>query len=100
MAKQRRPADRGVTSEPIHDVRLLFDQRVPMRDGATLSAHVVLPRGRGTFPALVFRTPYESNSERYLQWALWWAKRGYAAIAQNCRGRYQSEGTFYAYRDD
>ena len=37
-------------SQPTHDVRLLHDQRVPMRDGISLSADVYLPLG-GAGPA-------------------------------------------------
>jgi putative CocE/NonD family hydrolase len=74
--------------------------KVPVRDGTRLSADIFLPRANGPFPTIFFHTPYESNSERDLKWGTWWARRGYAAVAQDCRGCYQSEGTFYAYRDD
>lgn len=84
-------------SQPVHEVRFLYDQRVPMRDGVTLSADVYLPRGNGPFPTILFRTPYENGAERFIQWGLWWARRGYAAVAQDCRGKYESEGVFYAY---
>jgi putative CocE/NonD family hydrolase len=36
----------------------------------------------------------------HIAWAVWWAKRGYAVVIQNCRGRYRSEGVFNPYRDD
>jgi len=49
---------------------------------------------------VLHRTPYESNSDRWIKWGIWWASRGYAAVTQDCRGRYQSEGTFNAYLDD
>jgi hypothetical protein len=35
-----------------------------------------------------------------MHWGLLWAQRGYAAVSQDCRGRYESEGTFNAYFDD
>ena len=51
-------------SEPRHEVRLLHDQRVPMRDGITLSADVYLPLAANGLPTIVQWTPYESTRER------------------------------------
>jgi uncharacterized protein len=84
-------------SEPRYDVRLLHDCRVPMRDGVTLSADVYLPRARGPFPAVYQWTPYESTRDRFIAWGVWFAQRGYAAVVQDVRGRYESEGEFYPY---
>src|SRR5438132_8717547 len=78
-------------SPPVFEVRLLHDQKVPMRDGVRLSADVFLPRAPGPFPSILSRTPYESNSEYHVEWAVWWARRGYAAVLQDLRGRYESE---------
>jgi len=58
------------------DVRLLHDQRVPMRDGITLSADVYLPRSGGALPTIVQWTPYESTRERFIAWGVWFARRG------------------------
>ena len=82
------------------DLRYLYDLKVNMRDGVRLSADVVLPRGTGPFPTILFRTQYESAAERFIQWGIWWAQRGYATVSQDCRGKYESEGTFYAYLPD
>jgi len=79
------------------DVRFFYDQRVLMRDGITLSADVYLPHARGPFPTIVHRTPYESSADRWITWAVWWAQRGYAVVVQDCRGKYESDGAFYAY---
>jgi putative CocE/NonD family hydrolase len=87
-------------SQPIHDIRFLYDLKVPVRDGARLSADVFLPRGGGSFPVIFLRTPYESLRDTHIDWAVWWARRGYAAVIQDDRGRYESEGVFYAYHDD
>lgn len=82
------------------DVRLLHDQRVPMRDGITLSADVYLPlSGRG-LPTIVQWTPYESTRERFVAWGVWFARRGYAAVVVDVRGRYESDGDFYAWTKD
>ena len=58
------------------DVRLLHDQRVPMRDGISLSADVYLPLSGGPLPAIVQWTPYESTRERLISWGVWFARRG------------------------
>jgi putative CocE/NonD family hydrolase len=84
-------------SEPRYDVRLLHDCRVPTRDGVTLSADVYLPRARGPFPTVYQWTPYESTRDRFIAWGVWFARRGYAAVVQDVRGRYESEGEFYPY---
>ena len=84
----------------MNGIRLLHDQRVPMRDGVRLSADVYLPAGHGPIPALVSRTPYESTYSGYIAWGTWWAQRGYAAVVVDCRGRYESEGVFHAYVND
>jgi putative CocE/NonD family hydrolase len=79
---------------------LLHDQRVPTRDGITLSADVYLPRGAGALPTIVQWTPYESTRERFVGWGVWFAQRGYAAVVVDVRGRYESEGEFYAWTKD
>ena len=71
-----------------------------MRDGVRLSADVFLPDREGPFPTIVTRTPYESGRDVFLDIAAYWARRGFAFVAQDCRGRFESEGTFRAYADD
>ena len=84
----------------LRDVRLLHDQRVPTRDGITLSADVYLPLGAQGLPTIVQWTPYESTRERFVAWGVWFAQRGYAAVVVDVRGRYESEGTFTAWERD
>jgi putative CocE/NonD family hydrolase len=87
-------------SPPTYEVSFVHDAKIPVRDGIRLSADLFLPRDGGTYPTIVLHTPYESNSDRHLKWGVWWARRGYAAVVQDCRGLYQSEGIFHAYLDD
>jgi len=82
------------------DVRLLHDQRVPMRDGISLSADVYLPLSGGPHPTIYQWTPYESTRERFVGWGVWFAQRGYAAVVSDVRGRYESEGEFEAWSRD
>jgi len=87
-------------SEPVHDVRFFHDLKTPVRDGVRLSCDLYLPKANGPFPTILHRTPYESNAERWVRWALWWARRGYAVVCQDVRGCYQSGGVFDAYRHE
>jgi len=71
--------------------------RIPMRDGAELVATLVLPEESGAHPAILMRTPYGREGTRdYL--AL--AREGYAFIAQDMRGRFDSEGDNLAFVND
>lgn len=45
------------TSQPVYDIRYLYEQSIPMRDGIRLSADVDLPRSNRPFPVFLFRTP-------------------------------------------
>ncbi len=87
-------------SSPRYDARLLHDQRVPTRDDLRLSADVYLPRAAGPFPTIVQWTPYESTRERFIAWGVWFARRGYAAVVVDVRGRYESDGEFTAWLYD
>jgi len=85
-------------------VSVMIDVMVPMRDGVDLSADVYLPPGDGPFPTLLCRTTYGKQSGEictdlaYLQeWVPRFLEGGYAAVMQDCRGRYASEGEFYPY---
>jgi putative CocE/NonD family hydrolase len=71
--------------------------RVKMRDGAQLVADVYRPKAAGKFPVLLTRTPYnrrDFNTGTYL------ASRGYVAILQDTRGRFDSEGEFYPFKHE
>ncbi len=87
-------------SQPTHSIRFLYDLKVPMRDGVKLSCDVFLPKGGGKWPVIFLRTPYETLHGPHIEWACWWARRGYACVIQDDRGKFESEGTFYAYHDD
>jgi hypothetical protein len=96
---------------------------VPMRDGVKLNTFVFLPPGGGSrYPVIVHRTPYGitspegknitdptkgwlPNPKDPLRGSIlrgWRAivQRGYAAVYQDTRGRYGSEGEDRVYGDD
>jgi len=72
----------------------LFDVQVPMADGVSLSTDVVLPAPAGTWPAILIRTPYSKVNDRILGWADFFSDYGYAVVAQDVRGRGDSDGVW------
>lgn len=78
------------------DIRVQLDRKVPMRDGVLLSADIYLPPETGPFPALLCRTIYD-NQGRYVEWVERFVRGGYAVVIQDCRGRYDSDGTWEPY---
>jgi uncharacterized protein len=87
-------------SPPSHQVLVEHNVRVPMPDGVTLSADIYRPADAGRFPALLLRTPYSNNSEDEIRDSNWYAERGYVVVNQDVRGRYDSDGEFYTYRNE
>jgi uncharacterized protein len=77
------------------------DVNVPMRDGVTLRADILLPSAVGKFPALIYRTPYGKHFalKEYKTFEKAVA-RGYAVVVQDVRGRYASDGEFLAYQNE
>jgi putative CocE/NonD family hydrolase len=83
------------------DLVIEKDVAVPMRDGVTLRADVLRPRGAGAFPVLVYRTPYgkEPALEEYTTFRHA-VEHGYAVVVQDVRGRYASDGEFRPYENE
>ncbi len=79
-------------------VRHQFNVTVPMRDGVRLAANVYLPAGDARYPVLLVRTPYAKEGEQ--DNAIFFAERGYAVVAQDVRGRYNSDGDWYPFRHE
>jgi len=69
-----------------------------MRDGVELSTDIYRPDVKGRFPAILARTPYDNSS--HIARGKLYAGRGYAYVAQDCRGRYDSDGEFYPWHDE
>jgi len=104
--------------EAAPDYTLLSDVMVTMRDGVRLATDVYVPATTGSaaagkHPVILERTPYNktapSRSERTptnptplgrAEVAAFFARRGYAVVYQDCRGRYRSEGEFVKYLSD
>src|SRR5690348_11580238 len=80
----------------------VYERNVPvtMRDGVTLRANVWRPL-EGKAPTLLLRTPYDKDSimigggpNSAIPALLPFLNSGYAVVHLDCRGTYQSEGTF------
>lgn len=68
---------------------------VPMRDGVKLATDVTLPKGGEdkTWPAILVRTPYNRRGSLGRMLAQIVPNVGYAAVCQDLRGRFDSEGS-------
>jgi putative CocE/NonD family hydrolase len=88
---------------PDPGVALLANQRIAMRDGIELSTDIYLPAKNGQvlpgpFPVILKRTPYDKSQDRDV--GIFYARRGYAVVQQDTRGRYASEGIWRMLADD
>ena len=63
-----------------------------------LVADIYRPDASGTFPCLLRRTPY--NRKGTAEQAGELASYGYIVVVQDTRGRFDSEGEFYPFRDE
>jgi putative CocE/NonD family hydrolase len=90
-------------SEPKYDVVLVKDVMIPMRDGVKLACDIYRPAANGKavdgkFPVILERTPYGKDTSE--SWARFFVPRGYIAVGQDIRGRFNSEGMWRPFRDD
>lgn len=75
--------------------------KIPLRDGVKLGAILYKPNSEGSFPAIVYRTPYNiEDYDSYAELPLKAIRRGYMVVLVDVRGRYSSEGEFEAYRNE
>lgn len=86
-----------------YDVAVKRGVMIPMRDGIQLAADVYFPARLGAavdgrFPTILERTPY--SRDRAPAAANYFAARGYVAVIQDVRGRFQSEGHWVPLRND
>lgn len=76
---------------------------VTMRDGVRLATDLYFPASNGVkregpFPVILTRTPY--NKSGAARDAAFFAEHGYVFVAQDCRGRFASEGIWHWMTDD
>ncbi len=100
---QQSPPASALQSEPKYDVVLIKDVMIPMRDGVKLACDIYRPATNGQavegkFPVILERTPYGKDTAQ--SWARFFVPRGYIAVSEDIRGRFNSEGSWRPFRDD
>lgn len=84
---------------------VIVEYNVPatMRDGTVLRADIYRPADGGKYPVLLQRTPYNKALPTLTNLTMDMirtARAGYIVVIQDVRGRYESEGVFYPYRNE
>src|SRR5262245_1504420 len=72
--------------------------QVGVRDGTLLATDVYQPAGEGPFPTILIRTPYNKDGTAGI--GVEGARRGYAVVMQDTRGRFASQGRPIAFDGD
>ena len=90
-------------AQPASDIvpsAIVIEKNVPMktRDGVTLLADVYRPAGDGPFYVLLVRTPY--NKDGFAAFGPKAVQHGFMVVAQDVRGRYNSEGEWYPFKHE
>src|SRR5689334_10298793 len=86
----------GQTSSPSqYEIVVEHDVMITMRDGVKLACDIYRPAQNGKavegkFPIILERTPYGKKTAE--PWAKYFVPQGYIGVAEDIRGRYNSEG--------
>src|SRR5215217_1082591 len=88
----------SATAETLYRVAIEQSVKTKMRDGVSLAADIYRPVSDEKFPVLLERTPYNRTGEAAMANEL--ASHGYVVVLQDTRGRYESGGEFYPFRDE
>jgi putative CocE/NonD family hydrolase len=83
-------------SGPAYRVKHETKVPVPMRDGVKLAAEIFRPDAPGQFPVLMLHRYFREGADR----GEFFATRGYVVALVDCRGRFDSEGTWVPYVND
>jgi uncharacterized protein len=83
-------------------VRLERGVRCRMSDGVELVSDHYCPPQSGPLPTLFMRQPYGRDIASTVVYAhpVWFARHGYNVVIQDVRGRGDSEGEFYPFRNE
>jgi len=83
-------------------VRLERGVRCRMSDGVHLASDHYYPVSPGPHPTLLMRQPYGRDIASTVVYAhpVWFARHGYNVVIQDVRGRGDSEGEFYPFRNE
>ncbi len=89
VTQAQRPAA-GNYSPARHQVVETRSVMVTMRDGVRVSVDLYRPDAPGPQAGILYITPYDNTGIKAR--ARWFAQRGYAVVAADSRGRFDSEG--------
>jgi putative CocE/NonD family hydrolase len=83
-------------------VRLERGAKCRLSDGVMLVSDHYYPAGNGPWPTLLMRQPYGRDIASTVVYAhpVWFARHGYHVVIQDVRGRGDSEGEFYPFRNE
>ncbi len=87
-------------SRPQYAIRTEKNVCATMRDGTKLYADVYRPDAEGRFPVILLRLPYGKHMAELFGDHEYFPARGYVVIVQDGRGRFESEGEYYALIDE
>jgi putative CocE/NonD family hydrolase len=81
---------------PKNRVKINYNVVIPMPDGVSLVADIYRPKDKGSYPAVLIRTPYakEKAEHNYSLVGNVFSSQGYVVVIQDVRGKYGSEGVF------
>lgn len=79
----------------VSDIKIQTEM-IPMRDGVKLATDLYIPPSVPA-PAVVMRTPYNRSSDESVKVFLFFARRGYVVVSQDCRGTGDSEPDYWNY---
>ena len=84
------------TPDRASETALIGDVFATMRDGVRLGADVYVPAGLGAVPAIMLRVPYGRRTPDMGLDVVgeFFARKGYACVVQDVRGKFSSEGEF------
>jgi len=85
---ERQPAPAAGAAGEACELGDAWTEMVPMSDGTRLATDILLPQGDGPWPVVLTRTPYNKALVEYRPFV----QAGYAAVSQDSRGRFASEG--------
>ncbi len=71
------------------------ENEIIMSDGISLSTTVFIPKGKGKFPAVLVRTPYNKYAEEWMGQAFNLFR--IAVVLQDVRGKHRSGGEYYPF---
>jgi putative CocE/NonD family hydrolase len=84
------------TPDRFAEVRYVGELETPMRDGVILRSDLTLPASVDRTPVILIRQPYGRKTPAMMleQTAGFFARKGYACVVQDVRGKFSSDGVF------